>query len=155
MKLRVFTHRLDPSSGVFDDAELVAFLADREALSVSDHYLVHDQVPTLALLVTYREPPRPGAESRPRADAGPEVGEATRGLFEALRRWRNERAKRDGRPSYILFNNMQLAEIARTRPTTLTALGALSGIGDAKLRDYGEDVLAVVRVGDSADTPPG
>ncbi len=42
-------------------------------------------------------------------DAALAVPEADRALFAALRRWRNERAKRDGRPAYVLFRNAQLA----------------------------------------------
>ena len=62
-------------------------------------------------------------------EAALQVPEAERALFAALRRWRNERAKRNGRPAYVLFRNAQLADIARTRPTTLAALREVHGVG--------------------------
>ena len=68
-----------------------------------------------------------------------------RAVFEALRRWRNERAKRDGRPPYVLFTNSQLVSIARTRPDTKAGLEAIPGVGEARIRDYADDLLALLR----------
>ena len=153
MKLRVFTLRLDLATGAFDDSEVTTFLADREALAVHHEYFVADMVHTMALLVTYRDPPKPGHEPRPRADPGPEVSEADQPLYLALKRWRNDRGRREGRPVYILFSNSQLAAVARQRPVTLAALGTVPGIGEGKVREYGDEVLALVRAVAQA-TPP-
>ncbi len=154
MKVRVFTVPLDPVSGVFDDGELVAFLAEREATLVSDHAFEVDGRPTLALVVRYREPakPRPARGPTPRsADPRAALAPEEQRRFDALRRWRNERAKRDGRPAYVLFTNAQLAEVARLAPATAAALREVDGVGDARVRDYGEDVLAVLRSVTDAD----
>lgn len=152
MKLRVFTLRLDPDTGAFDDGELQSFLENREALDVSEHFFVHERVPTLALLVRYREVARPaGAPARegPRPDPAAELSGEDRPLYEALRKWRNERARRDGRPAYVLLTNRQVAEIARKRPGSLRALQELEGVGEGKARDLGEEMLALV-----ASQPP-
>ena len=151
MKLRVFTFRLDPSAGTFNDTELVAFLHEREALAVSEHFFTFDGTPTLALLVQYREQPSISAGRRrdeprlaraeaPAIDLAPE----DQALFEALRKWRNERARRDGRPAYVLFTNAQLAAVAAHRPATREALQSIEGVGEARVRDYADDVLALV-----------
>ena len=145
MKLRVFTLRLDPVSGHFDDESLVSFFAEHDALAVSEHFFVHEDVPTLAVLVRYREPGPPAAPvGRAGARREVEVPEADRALFEALRKWRNDRARRDGRPAYVLFTNAQLAAIAELRPRTLAALQTVDGIGEARARDHGEELLALV-----------
>ena len=73
------------------------------------------------------------------------IADADKPLFMALRKWRNDRAKREGRPSYVIFTNVQLAAIAQARPKDNSALEALSGIGEARVRDYGADVLALIR----------
>ena len=65
-------------------------------------------------------------------------------VFDALRRWRRERAAGDGVPSYVVFHDSTLAEIATRRPRTHADLRAISGIGPTKLERYGEDVLAVL-----------
>lgn len=56
----------------------------------------------------------------------------------------SERAKADGIPPYVICNNRQLAEVVRVRPDTLTALGAIEGFGEAKLKRYGKALLALV-----------
>jgi ATP-dependent DNA helicase UvrD/PcrA len=66
-------------------------------------------------------------------------------VFDALRRWRRERAEGDGVPAYVVFHDATLAEIAARRPTSLADLRGISGIGPAKLDRYGEDVLGVLR----------
>jgi superfamily II DNA helicase RecQ len=152
VKVRVFTLRLE--HGAFDDREVRELLADREALGVSDHLFLHDGEPRLALVVTYREPPAP-MEPRAPAETVVEVAPEHKELYEALRKWRNERARRDGRPAYVLFQNGQLAEIARVRPTTLEALGKLRGVGEAKVRDFGAELLALVAQVPGATPPSG
>ena len=53
-------------------------------------------------------------------------------------------AKEQGLPAYVIFHDATLREIAGRRPTTLAELGAISGIGEAKLARYGEQVLAAL-----------
>lgn len=50
----------------------------------------------------------------------------------------------EGITPYVLLTNRQLAEVARRRPTTLTALREVGGIGEAKAGRFGTDLLAVV-----------
>jgi DNA helicase II / ATP-dependent DNA helicase PcrA len=61
--------------------------------------------------------------------------------FEALRRWRAERAKADDVPAYVVFHDSTLHEIAAVRPQTREQLSAISGVGPAKLERYADDVL--------------
>lgn len=65
-------------------------------------------------------------------------------LFERLRAWRATAAKEQGVPAYVVFHDATLREIATVRPTDAGALGAISGIGAAKLDRYGPAVFAVV-----------
>jgi DNA helicase II / ATP-dependent DNA helicase PcrA len=62
-------------------------------------------------------------------------------VFKALKTWRRERAREDGIPAFVIFHDRTLEEIARRRPGDLAALGAVSGVGPAKLERYGGDVL--------------
>ena len=65
-------------------------------------------------------------------------------LFERLRSWRAEESREQGVPAYIVFGDATLRGIAVTRPTTLAELGAISGIGEKKLEQYGDVLLEVV-----------
>ena len=151
VKARVFTLRLDAERRALDDSELAAFLDGHDALSVAHHPLLVDGEPALAVVVTWRgaaradRAPLAVPRGRPLPPAEPiDLSDADRALFEVLRSWRNERARRDGRPAYVMFTNAQLAEVARTRPRTLAALREVPGIGEARAASFGEEVLAVV-----------
>ena len=61
--------------------------------------------------------------------------------FEALRRWRAERAKADEVPAYVVFHDTTLHEIAAVRPQTREELSAISGVGPAKLERYADGLL--------------
>jgi superfamily II DNA helicase RecQ len=65
-------------------------------------------------------------------------------LLETLRSWRIQQAKSQGMPPYIIFSNRVLEAIAAQRPTTLAALSGISGVGPAKLEQYGEAVIAII-----------
>jgi DNA helicase-2/ATP-dependent DNA helicase PcrA len=66
-------------------------------------------------------------------------------LFAALREWRMTKAVEQSVPDYAVFTDATLTAIAEQRPTDTRALEAISGIRQKKLRQYGADVLAVVR----------
>jgi ATP-dependent DNA helicase RecQ len=62
-----------------------------------------------------------------------------RGLFQALKQLRRERADELGVPSYIVFNDASLREMARCRPTTLAEFRKIRGVGDKKTEDFGHE----------------
>jgi len=70
-------------------------------------------------------------------------------LFERLRSWRAGEAREQGVPAYIVFGDATLRGIAITKPATTGELGAISGVGEKKLEQYGAAVLGVV-AGESA-----
>lgn len=61
-----------------------------------------------------------------------------RGLFDRLRELRREQAERSNMPAYIVFSDAALREMARRRPSTLESFQAIKGVGEKKLKDYGE-----------------
>jgi ATP-dependent DNA helicase RecQ len=64
--------------------------------------------------------------------------------FDALRAWRRDRAAEQRVPPYVIFQDRTLAEIARVEPSSLEALGRISGVGQSKLDRYGKAVLALL-----------
>ena len=69
---------------------------------------------------------------------------AAQDLFERLRAWRVEAARRHGVPAYVIFHDATLREIARLRPSSLDTLRGISGIGARKLEAYGKDLVGLV-----------
>ena len=73
-------------------------------------------------------------------DAGP-VDES---LFQALRDWRAGVAREHGVPAFVVFHDATLEAIAAGKPGSLAALRGVSGVGDAKLKRYGEQLLELI-----------
>ena len=67
-------------------------------------------------------------------------------LFNLLREWRNEKAKKVGYPAFYMFSNLQLAQIAVKNPETLTQLASVEGVGRVKIKKYGEEILQIVKI---------
>lgn len=65
-------------------------------------------------------------------------------LHAQLVAWRAERCQALGRPVWAVFTDATLQAIAERRPTTVSALVAIPGIGQRKLSDFGADVLSMV-----------
>ena len=65
-------------------------------------------------------------------------------LFQRLKAWRTEKARKDDRPAFTILADYVLKDIASRRPKTSAELGAISGIGAKKLSDYGAEVLEIV-----------
>jgi ATP-dependent DNA helicase RecQ len=85
--------------------------------------------------------PPPRRKTRKERVAGEE---ADNPLFAALRAARREIATRTGVPPYVVFHDSTLREIAARQPCTLSELGEVQGVGEAKLLRYGEAMLAAI-----------
>jgi len=66
-------------------------------------------------------------------------------LFDALRELRRSLAQEAGVPPYVIFHDSTLREMATLRPASLSALGAITGVGARKLEAYGDAFLEVLR----------
>ncbi|KAF0186454.1 MAG: ATP-dependent DNA helicase RecQ [Alphaproteobacteria bacterium] len=64
-------------------------------------------------------------------------------LFTQLRAWRREKAAEQDVPPYVIFHDATLSAIADAKPKTLPDLGRISGVGEAKLKRYGAEVVAL------------
>ncbi len=62
-------------------------------------------------------------------------------LFEKLRRLRKELADARSVPSYIIFSDVALRQMARVYPQTEAEFSRISGVGASKLRDFGAQFL--------------
>ena len=62
-------------------------------------------------------------------------------LFEKLRGLRKQLADERGVPPYIVFSDVSLRQMARLYPATERELSRVSGVGDRKLREFGDVFL--------------
>jgi DNA helicase-2/ATP-dependent DNA helicase PcrA len=90
---------------------------------------------------------KPPASTVPRAatPVRPGGAGASSPLLVALKEWRRDEAKERSLPAYVIFHDRTLVDIAGRRPTTIPELLQVSGVGPAKVANYGESVLAIVK----------
>ncbi|MGW3092373.1 ATP-dependent DNA helicase UvrD2 [Streptomyces sp. CdTB01] len=65
------------------------------------------------------------------------------GLYERLREWRADQARRSGQPAFCVFTDKTLVAIAEAVPDDEYELARIPGVGQRKLNRYGADVLAL------------
>ena len=102
---------------------------------------------------TLKPAPRKAARAVANAAALADGAEGDAELFEALRRRRSELAKEQRVAAYVVFADKTLIDMARRKPATAAELSAVHGVGEAKLRQYGEVFLDVIRRHRAAGRP--
>lgn len=65
-------------------------------------------------------------------------------VFARLREKRKELAQQAAVPPFTVATDAQLAEMAKIKEPSLAKLGAIEGIGEARLKSYGEAFLSVL-----------
>lgn len=66
-------------------------------------------------------------------------------LFEVLRVLRRDLAREKGVPPYIIFSDATLEEMAATYPVNQIQMQQISGVGEQKLKLYGDTFLDAIR----------
>jgi len=99
---------------------------------------VPEWMTTAASQATVRETVAASSYSRP-------VTEPDAELREYLREWRRSTAKEQGMPAYVVLHDTTLEEICRMRPSSITELLTITGIGQRKADTYGQEILAALQ----------
>ena len=132
-----------------DDAaeEMNRFLRAHRILAVEKRFMEGGENPCWSFCVEYLE----GATAAAPAKGGPKVdykeilNEADFSLFSRLRDMRKSIAEKEVVPAYAIFTNEQLAQMVQSRVATKAALGAIAGVGDARIAKYGESFLNLLK----------
>ncbi len=134
----------------FSEDQLLKATFGKTVLSVSEHFFMHGNVPHLALVLQVGAAPRyeNSLSYRPREGNAPDPAEgltdAQKAVYRALKIWRNEASKEEGRPAYAIARNTQLAELVKAAPKTKAAIKEIDGFGEAFCEKYGEKVLTML-----------
>ena len=99
--------------------------------------------------VLLREDVRLERRSRRRADSKLVTGSLgieayEQPMWDALRTLRAQLAKQHGVPAYVIFHDATLLGMLRALPSNEDEMASISGVGEAKLKRYGKDFLAVI-----------
>ncbi|MFC3114681.1 DNA helicase RecQ [Cellvibrio fontiphilus] len=84
-------------------------------------------------------------QSPRRANISDAIEAEDQGLWHALRACRKRLAEEQGVPPYVIFHDATLREMLEFRPLTPEQLRSITGVGDSKLKRFGDEFLAVIR----------
>jgi ATP-dependent DNA helicase RecQ len=82
--------------------------------------------------------------TKTRASSLDQMDSAALARFAALKAWRMQTAQTAGVPAFVVFSDATLRGIAERNPTTTEQLLEVSGVGEAKLANYGAALLEVL-----------
>ncbi|MEM7053907.1 MAG: DNA helicase RecQ [Pseudomonadota bacterium] len=97
-----------------------------------------------AEFVMRSEPKRVVSSTPGRRASSIELSEADQPLFDQLRAVRMELARTQGVPPYVIFHDATLKSMLDARPSSMTELANVHGVGKHKLQKYGEAFLDVL-----------
>ena len=89
--------------------------------------------------------PHPRSQDPETTDTDETMSVADERLFAALKARRLELARAKKLPPYVIFHDRTLRDIARARPRDGIELGRVPGVGPAKVAQYGDEVLTIVK----------
>ena len=110
-------------------------------------FLKQRQKLSLPLLKSHDNPNDPSKGSRRSvAEGGTSdgLGEYDSELFEELRALRRKLAEEQNVPPFVVFGDVSLRRMAAVFPQSLETFSRVPGVGQAKLKQYGEKFVAVV-----------
>lgn len=150
MQIRVITLRYSEAHQGFSEDALKAATFGRDVLNVTEHFFVHGNIPHLTLVLSLADTNQQGEcetfrRRDPHApDPETQIPEAAIPYYRALKKWRNETAKEEGRPAYAIARNAQFVELIKTMPETIAGLREVEGFGDSFCEKYGKKVLELI-----------
>src|SRR5580692_9034567 len=89
--------------------------------------------------------PLDGAACQAAAAAALGESDTDQTLCRALRVRRSALAKAQAVPAYVILPDRSLLDMARRKPSTLDEMAGVHGVGEVKLKRYGQDFLEVIR----------
>jgi superfamily II DNA helicase RecQ len=82
--------------------------------------------------------------SEPTHEAQETLADVDDALLHKLRAWRQQRAREEAVPLYVVFHDSHLQALAARRPTTLEELADVKGVGPKRLKKYGAALVELI-----------
>ncbi|MES2932668.1 MAG: HRDC domain-containing protein, partial [Pseudomonadota bacterium] len=84
------------------------------------------------------------ASAKPKGYVESDLSAMEQVIFDKLRWWRVETARKHNVPAYVIFQDATMREIAKAQPASLADLRGVSGVGEKKLAAYGDEIVALI-----------
>jgi superfamily II DNA helicase RecQ len=136
--------RISAVDPVEETAELNAFLSSNRITTVDRQFVADAANSFWSFCVGYegRRSITEKPTSRKTVDYREILSPQEFAVFARLRELRKTLAAEEGVPPYAIFNNEQLAAIARLEAVTKTSLASIEGIGAKRIERYADAVLS-------------
>jgi ATP-dependent DNA helicase RecQ len=82
--------------------------------------------------------------SKPKGYVETDLSTHEQALFDKLRWWRVETARKHNVPAYVIFHDSTMREIAKAKPASLVELRGVTGVGEKKLESYGAEIVELI-----------
>ena len=145
MKVKGFNICYDGSTHSFDTSEFDQFVYRKEIVSVDQICVEGVTPPIIWILVSYFESHDQRSRKADRSNVLSTLSADRHGVFAVLRTWRSTRASRLTIQPYLVMKDEVMVDICRRLPKTLTELQQIRGIGEGKIREFGEELLGILR----------
>ena len=128
---------------------MTSFTLQHNIITTSREFVQDGQNSFWAYDLEYATPQKtsvssPAEATRPKVDYRETLSEQDFAKFSKCRDLRKECAHNEGLPVYAIFTNEQLAQMVQQKVTTRAGLGALEGVGKAKLDKYATLFLPIL-----------
>ncbi|MDR1838598.1 MAG: HRDC domain-containing protein [Treponema sp.] len=125
--------------------ELNAFLRSHRIVNVEKRIIDGERGTGWVFLIEYgtESGKNTSNASSQRVDYREVLNAAEYALFDKLRNLRKEIAEKSGIPVYAVFTNDQLAAMVKKSPKTAKDMLSIAGIGEARVKQYGEAFLNI------------
>ncbi|MCC6414120.1 MAG: HRDC domain-containing protein [Saprospiraceae bacterium] len=156
MLLRVITLPFDPVLEGFPDEIVTEFCLNKKIHRLDSQFFIADGKAFWTVCLVY-EILKKGE------DKTLDLDEYQKLLYERLREWRQERARQDKIPVYLIATNQHLIEMVRRKTQTMEALKPIRGFGRSRVEKYGKSLINVIKAfyeekkpknEDNAQNPP-
>jgi ATP-dependent DNA helicase RecQ len=98
-----------------------------------------------AQLRQYQKPVKKKQKAaKPKGYVESDLSTIEQAIFDKLRWWRVETARKHNVPAYVIFHDATMREIAKAQPGSLSDLRGVSGVGEKKLESYGAEIVALI-----------
>jgi superfamily II DNA helicase RecQ len=120
--------------------ELNVFLRSHRIVNVEKRLIDGERGTGWLFLVEYgnTEIKNNASSSTQRIDYREVLNSVEYALYDKLRTLRKQIAEKSGIPVYAVFTNDQLASMVKKPPKTARDLQSISGVGEARVKQYGE-----------------
>ena len=131
--------------------ELNAFLRSHRIVNVEKRLIDGERGTGWVFLVEYGSDggKTPSGSAGQRVDYREILSTTEFVLFDKLRALRKELSEKQGIPVYAVFTNEQLAAMVKKPPKTTKDMLAIAGVGEAKVKQYGEVFLSLYLTAES------